>query len=47
VIGLTSPVRKILMPEKKSMINSAIPGENKETLPGHLNDLFDRTKTDL
>jgi hypothetical protein len=46
VVSLTSPAREILVPEKEGMVNNVMPGENKDTLPECLNNLFYRTKID-
>lgn len=47
VVGVTSPVTEIIVPKREGSVKHVMPGENKEKLPQHIMELFDRTKAGL
>lgn len=47
VVGMTFPVKEIIMPETEGSVNHVMPVEREEVLPEHLQELFDRTRPEL
>lgn len=47
VVGMTFPVKEIIMTETEGSVNHVMPGEREEVLPEHLQELFDRTRPEL